>query len=192
MTDLSTIAEWVRKADSVVAFTGAGISTESGIPDFRSPGGIWSQSTPVYYNDFLRYHESRYEYWRQKSIAHREFADARPNTGHKVLAGWEAAGRLAAVITQNIDGLHQLAGSREVFELHGTARYVGCLDCDERFDVDLWVSYFLELDQVPICRECGWLLKHATFSFCQTLPREVLSRSMELARGADFFLAVGS
>ncbi len=192
MTDLSTIAEWIREADSIVAFTGAGISTESGIPDFRSPGGIWSKSTPVYYDEFVRYPESRYEYWRQKSIAHREFAAAQPNVGHKVLANWETAGRLDGVITQNIDGLHQAAGSRQVLELHGTARFVACIECEARFDVEPWVLYFQERDEVPPCPECGSWLKHATVSFGQALPREVLSGSMELARGADLFFAIGS
>ncbi|WP_197532743.1 SIR2 family NAD-dependent protein deacylase [Symmachiella macrocystis] len=192
MPDLPTIAEWIREADSIVAFTGAGISTESGIPDFRSPGGIWSKSTPVYYDDFVRYPESRYEYWRQKSIAHREFASAQPNVGHTVLADWETAGRLDGVITQNIDGLHQAAGSQQVLELHGTARFVACLECESRFDVDPWVLYFQERDEVPPCPECGSWLKHATVSFGQALPREVLSRSMELARGADLFIALGS
>lgn len=192
MTDLSTIADWVTSADCVVAFTGAGISTESGIPDFRSPGGIWSQSTPVYYDQFLRSAAARYEYWRQKSVAHREFAAAKPNAGHQVLADWESAGRLEGVITQNIDGLHQEAGSRQVWELHGTARAIACIDCDGRFEVDPLVEHFVENDQVPPCPECEGRLKHATISFGQQLPTEVLEKSQELALRADLFFAIGS
>lgn len=123
------IAEWLRESQSAVAFTGAGISTESGIPDFRSPGGVWSKFQPVLYDDFMESATARQEYWRQKSLAHVEFASAQPNVGHQALAKWEAAGRLAAVVTQNIDGLHQLAGSQIVWELHGTAREILCQDC---------------------------------------------------------------
>src|SRR6476661_6374281 len=103
----SLLATWLHDAKAAVAFTGAGISTESGIPDFRSPGGVWSQSKPVYFDEFLRSADARKEYWRQKSIAHADFAQAKPNTGHQVLVQWEETGRIQAVITQNIDGLHQ-------------------------------------------------------------------------------------
>ena len=109
MSTTQQIANWLADSHSAVAFTGAGISTESGIPDFRSPGGIWATSQPVYYDEFVNSAEARYEYWRQKAIAHQDFAASQPNTGHKVLARWEAAGRLACVVTQNIDGLHKEA-----------------------------------------------------------------------------------
>src|SRR5688572_11375208 len=105
MTPHEQIAQWLCEADRAVAFTGAGMSTESGIPDFRSPGGIWATSQPVYFEDFLASAESRYEYWRQKAVAHQDFASSQPNDGHKILARWENAGLLQAVITQNIDGL---------------------------------------------------------------------------------------
>ena len=114
--DWKQVAAWLREAGSAVAFTGAGISTESGIPDFRSPGGVWSKTQPVLYDDFLASAEARREYWRQKCEAHGDFAAAGPNTGHRVLAGWEQSGLLWGVITQNIDGLHQEAGSRNVLE----------------------------------------------------------------------------
>lgn len=192
LPNIETIAEWIQAAESVVAFTGAGISTESGIPDFRSPGGIWAQSQPVYYKDFLRDPNSRYEYWRQKSIAHRDFADAAPNVGHRTLAGWETAGLLDAVITQNIDGLHQEAGSSCVLELHGTAREIACIDCGNRFEVEPMVEHFLQLDEVPRCPDCAGRLKHATISFGQSLPQDVLQEASELARGASVFLAMGS
>lgn len=190
--DHETLAHWIRNARTMVAFTGAGMSTESGIPDFRSPGGIWSQSQPVLFDEFLRSAEARHEYWRQKAIAHADFVAAAPNVGHEVLTKWEAVGRLHGVITQNIDGLHQEAGSRSVLELHGTARWVACLDCEERFEPDPLVESFLSTDEVPPCPKCGGLLKHATVSFGQALPEEVLAKAMQWSRRCDVFLAMGS
>ena len=125
----TTMAAWLAQAKKAVFFTGAGISTESGIPDYRSPGGIWTKYRTVYYEEFLASAEARREYWRQKSIGHGDFAAAQPNTGHRLIAEWEAKGRIHGVITQNIDGLHQMAGSSNVLELHGTAREIECQDC---------------------------------------------------------------
>lgn len=194
MTDqlLDQVARWLAVAERAVAFTGAGISTESGIPDFRSPGGIWAQTQPVYFDEFLHSEEARYEYWRQKAVAHRDFADAEPNAGHRVLAAWEQAGRLRGVITQNIDGMHQLAGSREVLELHGTAREVACLECEARFDAEPMVARFLADDVPPSCPECGGLVKHATISFGQQLSPEVLQRATQWARQTDLMIVAGS
>ena len=192
METLPQIAAWLAEARSAVAFTGAGISTESGIPDFRSPGGIWSQSTPVYYDEFLASADARYEYWRQKAIAHRDFADSEPNAGHRTLARWQQDGRLHGVITQNIDGLHQIAGSRDVVELHGTAREIACLDCSARYDAGPLVAEFLASDTTPQCAECGGRLKHATISFGQSLDPQVLGQADQWCRSADLFLALGS
>lgn len=192
MNRYQQVAQWLASAQRGVVFTGAGISTESGIPDFRSPNGIWATSQPVYFDDFIANEQSRYEYWRQKSVAHRDFADSQPNIGHTLLAQWEAAGRLQAVITQNIDGLHQLAGSSRVIELHGTARQIACLQCEQRYDAEPMVQQFLEMDQVPSCEQCGGMLKHATISFGQSLQPEVLEEAMTLARTADFLLVLGS
>ena len=186
------IANGLKAAGSVVAVTGAGISTESGIRDFRSPGGVWEKYDPVYFDDFLASAEARYEYWRQKCEAHPEFASARPNRGHQVLARWEEAGLMTAVITQNIDGLHQEAGSRQVLELHGTAREIGCLDCQRRFPVDPLVAQFLDTDRVPLCPNCQGRLKHATVSFGQPLPPDVLMKASSLCAKADLVLAIGS
>ncbi len=188
----SQILDWLAESRFAVAFTGAGISTESGIPDFRSPGGVWSKYRTVYFDEFCSSAEARHEYWRQKSEAHREFAVAEPNVTHRTLAAWESAGRLHGVITQNIDGLHQQAGSTRVQELHGTAREVGCLDCGWRDPVDRWVEQFLESNEPPDCPECGGRLKHATVSFGQSLPADVLETAMDWAAQADLFLALGS
>ncbi len=186
------VAAWLREAECAVVFTGAGMSTESGIPDFRSPGGIWAMSQPVYFDEFLASAAARYEYWRQKAVSHQDFATSLPNQGHRVLAKWEQEGRLRGVITQNIDGLHQDAGSRKVLELHGTARWIACLDCGDRQEAGPLVERFLQEDAVPECALCGGLLKHATVSFGQMLPEDVLAESIELSRSADLFLAMGS
>ena len=190
--DADELAGWLVHARRVIAFTGAGISTESGIPDFRSPGGIWSKVQPVDFQDFLASSAARHEYWRQKGAMYEEFAQARPNVGHQVLAAWESAGLLQAVITQNIDGLHQLAGSKRVLELHGTAREIVCLACDERFEPEPLMREFLASDVVPNCPHCGGWLKSATVSFGQSLPERVLLDSIDLSRGSDLFLAIGS
>jgi NAD-dependent deacetylase len=192
MDPYQQVAQWLRASEHVVAFTGAGISTESGIPDFRSPGGIWATSTPVYFDDFVASAESRLEYWRQKSVAHRDFADSQPNAGHRVLAGWEERGLLQGVVTQNIDGLHQLAGSSQVIELHGTARQITCLQCEERYDAEEMVTQFLATQQVPDCPGCGGIVKHATISFGQSLVPRVLEHAITLAERADLFMVMGS
>jgi len=190
---LAEVADWLQASSCTVAFTGAGISTESGIPDFRSPGGVWATSQPVYFDDFVASDDARREYWRQKSIAHRDFADAEPNVGHRILAKWEQSGRLEKIITQNIDGLHQIAGSRSVCELHGTARAVACLECAERFlDVESLVNEFLATNQPPSCPKCGGIMKHATVSFGQSLPTDVLDAATQSSHRAELFLAMGS
>ena len=188
----ATIAQWLSAAKSAVAFTGAGISTESGIPDFRSPGGVWSKSTPVYFDEFVRNADARFEYWRQKAESHQDFFDAKPNVTHTALARWESAGLLRGLITQNIDGLHQVAGSQNVLELHGTARFVSCLECGWREEAAAWVEKFLQDQAVPDCPECGGMIKHATVSFGQSLPPDVLNEASYWSRDCDFFLAMGS
>ncbi|MFT5527814.1 MAG: NAD-dependent deacetylase [Pirellulaceae bacterium] len=187
------IRERLNQAKFAVVFTGAGISTESGIPDFRSPGGIWATSQPVMYNDFMADPAARYEYWRQKAVAHRDFADSEPNTGHKIVAQWEAAGKLKGVITQNIDGLHQIAGSENVVEVHGTARQISCLDCNARFDAGALVKKFLDEDKVPLCPLCGSdRMKHATISFGQQLDETTINTAIDWASRCDLLFAMGS
>jgi NAD-dependent deacetylase len=186
------IAELIKHSSSAIAFTGAGISTESGIPDFRSPNGIWAKYQPVYYQDFLASADARSEYWRQKCEGQQAFGDAQPNVGHQILARWESTGLLRAVITQNIDGLHQQAGSNEVLELHGTARRIICVECGTLYEVESYVAQFLIDQQIPQCEQCGGWLKHATVSFGQTLPPDVFQRSATLCKRADLVLAIGS
>ncbi|MGZ0171904.1 MAG: SIR2 family NAD-dependent protein deacylase [Planctomycetales bacterium] len=186
------LLSWLAESQSTVAFTGAGISTESGIPDFRSPGGVWAKNDPVYYDDFMASADSRYEYWRQKAEAHQDFADASPNITHQTLSDWEDRGWLRGIITQNIDGLHQDASNQNVLELHGTAREIACMDCDWREPADAWVAKFVADNAVPDCPKCNGRLKHATVSFGQSLPTEVLRTASQWATESNLFLALGS
>ena len=189
---IQSVATWLSESSSAVAFTGAGISTESGIPDFRSPGGVWAKNDPVYFDDFLASASARHEYWRQKCESHADFANAAPNAGHLALAKWEQTQRLRGVITQNIDGLHQEAGSDRVLELHGTARRVECLDCGASFVPDPLVAEFQKTNAVPPCESCNGRLKHATVSFGQQLPTEVLEEAVAWCQQADLIFAIGS
>lgn len=189
---IERFAELIRSSNKIVAFTGAGISTESGIPDFRSPGGVWSKYKPVEYDDFLRHREARDQYWiiRRESVP--QFLKAQPNAGHLALVDLERAGKLSAVVTQNIDELHQRAGSKKVLEVHGTAMQVHCLECDKRWTAES-LQPRLEADDLDlICDECGGLMKSMTVSFGQALPADVLMESMQQARNCDLMLAMGS
>jgi NAD-dependent deacetylase len=186
------LVPWLMTAQRAVAFTGAGVSTESGIPDFRSPGGVWATTQPVMFQDYVESHEARLEYWRQKSASHASMFHAQPNATHKALARWEELGLLRGVVTQNIDELHQRAGSQKVLELHGTAMKIGCLDCQAQFEADAMVQEFQSSRVVPNCPACNGLLKHATVSFGQTLPQDVLQTAVKWAQEADLFLTLGS
>ncbi len=183
--DITTIAKLICAARTGVGFTGAGISTDSGIPDFRSPGGVWAKYQPVYFDEFIASSAARYRYWLQKCEGHVEIATAEPNSGHRTLVDWEKAGYLRGVVTQNIDGLHELAGTGQILELHGNARKVACLDCDFLANADDFVAEFLARDRVPDCPQCGGLLKHATISFGQTLPQSVLQTAVQWSESAD-------
>ena len=192
MEALARLTEWLVEARCAVAFTGAGISTESGIPDFRSPGGIWSRYRPVYYDEFLASRAARVRYWKMRVALYEQFAAARPNAGHRALARLEAMGRLAAVVTQNIDGLHQLAGSRRVIELHGTARVVHCIGCGREWTPEEIHRRVRDGDEAPDCEHCGAPLKSRTVSFGQPMPQKEMSEAVDLAQRSDLFLAIGS
>lgn len=180
-------------AERAVAFTGAGISTESGIADFRSPGGVWSKQQPVYYQEFLASHEARQRYWKFKREMWKDMSRAEPNVAHRFLSRLEREGRLRAVITQNIDGLHQEAESREVLELHGTNRAAACVECGWRCPIDDAHAQMTERDlDVPVCPECGGWLKPATISFGQNLAPDILANAEELSLASDLFFAIGS
>ena len=189
---IAKIGKCLSESKRAIAFTGAGISTESGIADFRSPGGVWSKYQPVLFRDFLTSEDARRQYWQMKKEGFHELKKAKPNDGHRALARLEGEGMLAAVITQNIDGLHQEAGSRRVLELHGTSRYCLCLDCDARFSPDEIQERLESGVEIPLCIHCGGLLKSATISFGQALPTDVLTEAFDLSMSTDLVLALGS
>lgn len=191
-TALEAARKLLARSRGAAAFTGAGVSTASGVPDFRSPGGIWSRYKPVPIQEFLMSEEARRRYWRYKKETYADFARARPNATHEVLARLEREGRLAGVITQNIDGLHQAAGSRRVVELHGTNRRVECLSCGRSHSAEDIQVRLLAGDEAPACEACGGPLKSATISFGQSLRQEVLQEAFEMATSADLLLVLGS
>ena len=181
-------------ARRILVFTGAGISTTSGIPDFRGPNGVWTRRQPVYHQEFLASADKRREYWDFKLEGHRQFADAQPNATHHAIAKLEAAGRVHALVTQNIDGLHQLAGSdgARIIEIHGTNRAVECVGCDARSEPAPVLDEFARTHEPPTCRACGGWLKMATISFGQALRADVLERAFAAAEACDLVVALGS
>ena len=189
---LRTVAAWLAGATEVLVFTGAGISTESGIPDFRGPNGIWRTRDPARYTiqSFVADPEVRRETWRNRADS--PIDSARPNAGHRAVVDLERAGLVRVVVTQNIDGLHQEAGSSDVIELHGTTRQAGCLKCGVRMPIEVVLDRVREGDEDPHCELCGGLLKSATISFGQALIEADVERAMEVAERCDVCLAVGS
>ncbi len=187
------LRELIAAARTVVPFTGAGISTECGIPDFRSPGGIWTKYQPIQFEDFLASRDMRDESWRRRLAMDAQFSTARPGRGHLALAGLYRAGKVPAVITQNIDNLHQASGIPDaaVVELHGNTTYATCLDCAQRYEL-AWVrEQFAANARSPDC-ECGGYIKTATISFGQAMPEGPMRRAEELTLACDLFLAIGS
>lgn len=186
------LAGWLRETRRAVAFTGAGISTESGIADFRSPGGVWSRHKPVMYQDFLDDAAERRRYWEIRRESIPQFLRAQPNAGHRALAQLEEMGILLGVITQNIDELQQRAGSKRVLEIHGTAMRVHCLSCGHRYSGEEIQARLEGGDMEPRCDDCGGILKSMTVSFGQELPGDVWMAAAQMARNAEVFLALGS
>lgn len=184
----------IAQSNKIVGFTGAGISTESGIPDFRSPGGVWSTNRMIYFDEFLNDRDARIEAWRQKFLVWPEMRDAVPNAGHLAFAELERQGRLQALITQNIDGLHQRAGNSDeiVIELHGTMTAAECLSCRLRIPMDDALARIAAGDVAPNCNECGGLLKPATISFGQPMPGLPMQMAAIAAQTCEVFIAVGS
>ena len=191
---IEQLTEMLKAAERVVIFTGAGISTESGISDFRSPGGVWSRMSPIYYQDYVTSEESRRESWRRKIETDREMLGAKPNRGHEIIAALTESGRVSSVITQNIDGLHQASGvARDrVIELHGNATYAHCLQCAKRYELEPIKRAFENDGTLPLCEACGGLVKTATVSFGQPMPVHEMQRAEDEAQSADLFIAIGS
>lgn len=194
-TGIARLRELIERARVVVPFTGAGISTECDIPDFRSPGGLWTRNRPIPFDEFCSSQEMRNEAWKRRFAMEREFAAARPGRGHLALASLYRAGKSPAVITQNIDNLHQSSGiaPEDVIELHGNNSYARCLDCSARYELS-WVKekFVAAGGQAPGCSACGGHVKTATVSFGQAMPADQMRRAEELTLACDLFLAIGS
>jgi NAD-dependent deacetylase len=196
VSDARRLAELLSDAGSrgTVVFTGAGVSTESGIPDFRSPGGIWTRYAPIEYLDYLSDPEMRRESWRRGLHTYPPIADAAPNAAHLAICDWYRAGLVSGVVTQNIDGLHQKAGLPDaaVVELHGNSHWIVCLSCEARFDRATVHARLSACNFDPDCPECGGILKTATVSFGQPLPLEAVEAARELHATARLCLVIGS
>jgi NAD-dependent deacetylase len=198
-SDLETGIAWLReiieRARVVLPFTGAGISTECGIPDFRSPGGLWTKNRPIPFDEFLASQDMRDEAWRRRFAMEDQFGQAKPGRGHRALASFYKSGKARAVVTQNIDNLHQLSGiaAQDVVELHGNTTYATCLDCAMRYEL-AWVRerFTAAGEHAPDCSGCGGYIKTATVSFGQAMPEAAMRRAEQLTSECDLFLAVGS
>lgn len=190
----AVLAELVTEASVVTGFTGAGISTECGVPDFRSPGSPWMVNKPIPFGAFVASPAAQREAWRRKFTMDDSYADARPGQGHRALAALHAAGKMPMLITQNIDGLHQASGLPDsaVIELHGNGGYAKCLACETRHELMEIRPHFEVHGAAPPCRACGGLLKSATVSFGQPMPQDKMRNAARAALESDLFLAIGS
>jgi len=191
MADLSTL---LRASKRVLVFSGAGISTESGIPDFRSPGGVWSKMQPIYFQEFVASEHTRREAWRRRFSNADGWVGAQPNRGHHAVAELIRAGRASVVVTQNVDNLHQASGVPEdkVIELHGNSTYAKCLKCQTRVELVDVEREFNETNTVGPCKRCGGIIKTATISFGQQMPELPMRRTQEETLACDLFLVLGS
>jgi NAD-dependent deacetylase len=193
-TAVNALRDLIEGANRIAPFTGAGISTECGIPDFRSPGGIWTKNKPIPFDAFLASRDMRDESWRRRFAMEEKFASAKPGRGHRALASLYRAGKVPGLITQNIDNLHQVSGieAEDIVELHGNTTYALCLDCARRYELP-WVRAKFEAagERAPDCA-CGGYIKTATISFGQAMPAAAMERAEELTRVCDLFLAIGS
>jgi NAD-dependent deacetylase len=184
----------IEASRRVVVFTGAGMSTESGVPDFRSPGGVWSRMKPIYFQEFVASEDRRRDAWTRTFSGAAGWTGAKPNAGHFAVARLVARGKAAAVITQNVDNLHQESGvpAEKIIELHGNAGYATCLECGLRHEFADLRQPFLDRGEIPACRVCGALVKSATISFGQPMPAEAMARAEAEATACDLFLVLGS
>jgi NAD-dependent deacetylase len=192
-SQVSELASLIADARSILVVTGAGVSTDSGIPDFRGPAGVWKTESPVMFQDFVNDPDQRVEYWDQKLRAAAAFNEASPGSVHRSCVDLEAAGKLHTLVTQNVDGLHAAAGTtkEKLVEVHGTAMEVSCLDCGERSPTQPHLDSFAESREAPICH-CGGLLKPATISFGQQLDAMTMYRAQLAAEEADLVIALGT
>ncbi len=190
----ATLQDLIERSERIVAFTGAGISTECGVPDFRSKKSPWLRLKPIDFDIFLTDVLQREEAWRRKFALDDIYGHAQPGRGHWALANLVAAGKVSSIITQNIDNLHQASGVADAFviELHGNGTYATCLDCGKRHELYPIRKEFMATGAAPICADCGGIVKTATISFGQALPEAAMRRAYEAATGCELFLAIGS
>jgi NAD-dependent deacetylase len=191
---LSDFAEKIRASDAIVVFTGAGISTESGIPDFRSPGGLWTRYRPVTYQEYMTSESARVEAWKRRLDGWEQYKNAKPNIGHYFVHSLDAKEKLIGLITQNVDGLHAEAGlaDEKIAELHGSSRKILCLKCDNSYDPDEVMKKLVGEFESPKCTACGGILKSATVSFGQAMPEAPMRLAREWTEEADVFIVMGS
>lgn len=195
---MDEIKNWIDKSNNIVIFTGAGISTESGIPDFRSPGGIWTKMRPIMFKDFLSSEENQIEAWKRKFVIDKDMEIAKPNLGHKAIASLYSKNKISYILTQNIDNLHHDSGipNNKIIELHGNSTYAKCLNCNKRFELS-YIKTFLESKDnnysiPPKCQECNGVIKSATISFGQPMPVKEMQIAEQAAVNCDVFFAIGS
>ena len=188
------LSQYINEAKNIVIFTGAGISTESGIPDFRGPQGVWKTNTPIYFQDFIGSEEVRKESWKRKFSGQDIIKKANPNIGHLAVAEIINEHESAYLITQNVDNLHQDAGvpDDKITEIHGNASYASCLDCGIRYELKPIKKEFLENETVPYCDACGGIIKTATISFGQSMPEEGMKMAQRKTLGCDLFITIGT
>lgn len=188
------LGDMIAAATVIVPFTGAGISTETGIPDFRSPGGLWTKNRPIPFDEFVASQDARDEAWRRRFAMQETFDRAKPGRGHRALASLYKAGKVPAIITQNIDNLHQESGfaADHVIELHGNTTYARCIGCSAEYTLAWVKERFAPDGRAPDCPACGDPVKTATISFGQAMPEDEMHRATELAQHCDLFLAIGS
>ncbi|MET0534090.1 MAG: Sir2 family NAD-dependent protein deacetylase [Steroidobacter sp.] len=191
---MTALSELLQTSRRILVFSGAGISTESGIPDFRSPGGVWSKMQPIYFQDFMASEHTRREAWRRRFSNADGWVGAKPNRGHLAVAELVRSGRANAVVTQNVDNLHQDSGvpDEKVIELHGNATYAKCLKCHSRVELVALEREFQETNNVGPCKNCGGIIKTATISFGQQMPELPMRRAQEETQTCDLFLVLGS
>ncbi len=191
--ELAYFRDLIQASSRIVVFTGAGISTESGIPDFRGPNGVWKTNTPIDFSDFIASEEVRRESWRKK-LAGSGMDKAEPNAGHRSVARLVELGKVSHIITQNVDGLHQKSGvpDDQVIELHGNASYASCLQCGKRYELEHIRQVFADQETVPYCDDCAGIIKTATISFGQAMPVAEMEKAQIATMQCDLFLAVGS
>lgn len=192
--DIDELVEMIQSARRAVVFTGAGVSTECGIPDFRSPGGFWTRYKPIEFNAYLASEETRLEAWRRYFMIYDAVSQATPGRSHQVIARLYQTGKVSHVITQNIDDLHRVSGvpAAAIIELHGNGSYAKCLTCGERYELE-WARAVIESEsRPPYCRSCAGIVKTATISFGQPMPEEEMAQARAATFNADLFLALGS